>query len=96
MAVMLESCGRVSGLCSAFDKRFQVVLSRCVGGEGVLGLSQVPVLFWSVDVALVLQCASAGFYGQVGENVASDPLLCHKGPIFHFLYVSYVCVFALL
>ncbi len=94
MAVMLECCGRLSGFRGAFTKCFRVVLSQCVGCEGVLGhsaLSQVSVIFWSVDVALVL---SVGFYGPLGENVASDPLICHKGAIFQFLYVLYV--FALL
>lgn len=85
MAVMLECCGRLSGLYSAFDKHFRVVLSLCVGCEGVLGrsaLSQVSVILQSVDVALVVQRASVGFYGPAGKNVASDPLLWHKRPIF--------------
>jgi len=90
MAVMLECCGRLSGFRGAFTKCFRVVLSQCVGCEGVLGhsaLSQVSVIFWSVDVALVL---SVGFYGPLGENVESDPLICHKRAIFQFLYVLYV------
>lgn len=94
MAVMLECCGRLSGLRSAFNKRFQVVLSQCVCG--LWGCSGSFCSVSSLRDLLVCRCGSGpstcicGILWSIGWKCCIwSTYLPYRGN-FQFLYVLYV------